>query len=465
MSKTKRLWALWLVLSCIGAVVLIGSMSIGGPARKAMLPGPSTGGHHQLELACGTCHTSPFGGGEVLQTSCVNCHKEGLERSRDTHPARKFDDPRNVDRLKVLAVDKCVTCHSEHRPELTTTGGLTIPKDFCFLCHEDVAKERPSHKDVSFATCGSAGCHKYHDNRATNERFMTRALKQPETKLQAFIRLRGLDNPLPKNATPLTIARIDAPAEKQNHAAINAEWLASKHASAGVNCSGCHQPTSGEGAARSTWIEKPDHKTCSTCHSSEVKGFLGGKHGMRLAEGQKETEAALFGFIEEKKLSAMKPELARLPMSPRMHGTELGCSTCHGAHDAKTVPAQVETCLSCHTDQHSLAYKQSAHFTLWEKEQSGALKKGGGVSCATCHMPRENVQQPDGKMKIVAAHNQNMNLRPSEKMARNVCLDCHGLEFSLNALADQNLVARNFKGKPEHRNIGFDWVRQLNAKP
>jgi hypothetical protein len=33
-------------------------------------------------------------------------------------------------------------------------------------------------------------------------------------------------------------------------------------------------------------------------------------------------------------------------------------------------------------------------------------------------------------------------------MTRTVCLDCHGLEFSLSALADSLLVATNFRGRP-----------------
>lgn len=194
-----------------------------------------------------------------------------------------------------------------------------------------------------------------------------------------------------------------------------------------------------------------------------------GKHGMRLGGSHlggphRETKEALFGFIAERRLSPMTPERARLPMKAEAHGTELGCSTCHGAHDAGTIRAQTETCLSCHADDHSLAYKASPHFALWEAERAGTAKKGEGVSCATCHMPRENVPQPSGKPKIVAAHNQNMNLRPSEKMARGVCTDCHSLEFSLNALADRDLVRRNFLGKPKHHNAGFDWVRQKNAK-
>lgn len=34
-------------------------------------------------------------------------------------------------------------------------------------------------------------------------------------------------------------------------------------------------------------------------------------------------------------------------------------------------------------------------------------------------------------------------------MIRSVCMSCHGLGFSIDALADKKLVANNFQGKPE----------------
>lgn len=49
---------------------------------------------------------------------------------------------------------------------------------------------------------------------------------------------------------------------------------------------------------------------------------------------------------------------------------------------------------------------------------------------------------------VATQHNQNKNLRPNEKMLRSVCLHCHSLEFSIDALADKNLIANNFTGTP-----------------
>ena len=50
--------------------------------------------------------------------------------------------------------------------------------------------------------------------------------------------------------------------------------------------------------------------------------------------------------------------------------------------------------------------------------------------------------------KVHVQHNQNYNLRPNEKMIRSVCMSCHGLEFSLNSLADSLLIEKCFQGQP-----------------
>ena len=42
--------------------------------KETFLIGETTHGHHQIEMACATCHQSPFGGGDVLQDACVGCH-------------------------------------------------------------------------------------------------------------------------------------------------------------------------------------------------------------------------------------------------------------------------------------------------------------------------------------------------------------------------------------------------------
>jgi hypothetical protein len=125
-------------------------------------------------------------------------------------------------------------------------------------------------------------------------------------------------------------------------------------------------------------------------------------------------------------------------------GHTLSCAACHRPHDFDTRRAAVEACLGCHDDRHSNAFTRSPHYALWEREMAGTAPPGSGVSCATCHLPRV---VPRGGDPFVQ-HNQNANLRPNDKMLRTVCLDCHGLPFALDALADPGLVADNFTGRP-----------------
>ena len=149
-------------------------------------------------------------------------------------------------------------------------------------------------------------------------------------------------------------------------------------------------------------------------------------------------------------LDSMSPAQARLPMKPDALAKTLDCGACHGVHAVDVRHAAADACLSCHADQHSEAYAESPHFRLWRLETSGQGKPGSGVSCATCHLPREPRRIARAE-RIVVQHNQNANLRPSEKMIREVCLNCHSLALSIDALADAELVRRNFTGAPSRR--------------
>jgi formate-dependent nitrite reductase cytochrome c552 subunit len=345
------------------------------PARALLLPGDTTHGHHQIELACESCHAETFAGREGLQGACEGCHAAELKAARDTHPLSKFTDPRNADRLEKLDATLCVTCHVEHRPGITLAMGVTQPGDFCFHCHAEIARDRPSHAGLHFDTCNSAGCHKYHDNRALYEDFLAKHLDDPPLLSAPKLRLRET-------------GRV-----REMHEA---------HAKVG----------------------SANESACRECHEQEVKGFLAGKHGMRRAV----------------RLSAMTPRKSRLPMRTEARHEALGCASCHAAPEFDTRKAAVEACLGCHSDRHSLAYEGSAHHALWKKELAGELPAGSGVSCASCHMPRIEHRDEDlGARRTLVQHNQSETLAPREKMARPVCLSCHGLGFSLDALAGRRV--------------------------
>ena len=65
-------------------------------------------------------------------------------------------------------------------------------------------------------------------------------------------------------------------------------------------------------------------------------------------------------------------------------------------------------------------------------------------------------------------HDQNAGLRPNETMAREVCQNCHGLEYSLSALADPELVETNYDRAPSETiksvQMAHDWFEQQRKK-
>jgi hypothetical protein len=307
---------------------------------------------------------------------------------------------------------------------------VTLAEDFCVYCHRDIAQDRPSHEELPFDGCRT--CHLYHDNTALHEDFLVKHLHEPEIRDPATVPLRNLlasyRHVAQHPVETLTMADQDAPSGVD--LADAADWESSSHANSGVNCRDCHVDTTAAANQKKLWTDRPDHDACASCHEQETTGFLAGRHGMRLAQG----------------MTAMHPDMARRPMKATS-SKSLNCMACHPAHDFDTRQAAVEACLGCHDDEHSRAFKASPHYVLWQAEIEGRGAPGSGVSCATCHLPRE-VLKAKPEQRMLVQHNQNLNLRPNQKMIRSVCMHCHGLGFTMDALADPALIENNFAGKP-----------------
>ncbi len=430
----KLLWFVWSLLTLV-LLGYLGMPLLSGGDKSIYLTGDATHGHYQIELECNACHIKAFGGPEALQDACTSCHEEELNNVHDSHPKSKFTDPRNADRVAILDARYCSTCHQEHQLESTQTMGVTLASDFCFRCHASIAEERPSHEGLEFNSCDNAGCHNYHDNRALYEDFLTKNAHQPDLLEKPNVlsrnalehHLNQLSTASPAvSRTALGQQSADAPT-KYNDPKTERDWHQSQHAQAGVNCSGCHQPTTDQ-----PWQEKPAIEICADCHTTQTAGFLRSKHGMRLAATNHE--------------EAMTPDRARHLFKNTSLNRELNCQSCHSDHRFDTSTAAIESCLSCHDDQHSNAYKQSPHFAGWLANAQSDNTDNAGVSCATCHLPREIAEADSGLVTV--NHNQNDTLRPNEKMIRAVCMNCHSLSFSLDALADTALIKTNFNGKP-----------------
>lgn len=449
-TSNKLYWLVWVALTLAGASFMAWVM-FDAEDKSLFMPGPLSNGHHQLVDACDSCHTDSFGGGEVLQQACLDCHGDDRVKPFDSHPRSKFTDPRNADRLEQIKATDCVTCHTEHKPEITLKNGLSQPKDVCFHCHQDIAEERPSHKDMAFDTCASAGCHNYHNNRALYTDFLVKHMDAPDQLSRQRLPSKDFSEALesmldyPRDhypIEPLALGAIDAPTQHNWDEPTQQAWLKTSHAEAGVNCSACHQPKDTQGET-THWLQNPGQEVCQRCHSLEVQQFGKGKHGMRLAAG----------------LSPMQVKDARLPMHDQPKHAELTCNSCHSTHQDDVAHAAVEACLNCHNDTHSRAYKGTPHHKLWQAEQAGTARPNTGVSCASCHMPRIEMDVSDWLSRNVVDHNQSANLAPNSKMIRSACQHCHGLGMSIDALADRQLIERNFDRAPSVHVDSIDLAR------
>ena len=455
MFVKKYLWLIWLLISVVLAAFYLYTIYL-SEDKTPLLIGETTHGHHQIELSCISCHTDSFGAGPVLQDACVSCHQEELDAVDDSHPKKKFTDPRNADLLEKIDAKKCVSCHTEHHKDKTHAMGVTVPQDVCVHCHLDVGENRESHKDLGFETCATAGCHNYHDNTALYEDFLVKhsggpwlneIAQIPPANAAALLAKKPNSSGLPAKIQALNTSMISTHADKHS------EWLSSAHASAEVTCISCHTSTTKDASApEDVWVEKPEITVCQSCHENEFKGFTEGKHGMRLSPKLDEP------------LSPMSPSLvpidSSLVFNEDAKHKELTCNSCHSAHSYETKTAAIDSCIGCHSDEHTNAFEDSPHGILWEKSKNGEIEPESAVTCATCHLPRIKVRKGrDGNPDIYRVeHNQNANLRPNEKMLRTVCLTCHSLSFSLDALADPELIKKNFAGKPSQHIESVDWA-------
>lgn len=204
---------------------------------------------------------------------------------------------------------------------------------------------------------------------------------------------------------------------------INQRWQSSVHALNDINCSSCHQDRQTKAV-----VSQPNHESCRSCHEQAVETFLLGKHGIRLQEEQ----------------TPLNPAMAHLPMKPEAANKVMNCNTCHDVHSVNTVQASVDSCLSCHNDDHSLNYQKSKHGQLFaSKAKTLPRPDAESVTCATCHLPR---QPSDGESATVLVnHNNTFTLLPRDRMVKEVCMNCHGMEYSFNNIFDDEVVEADFK--------------------
>ncbi len=149
MSPRVAPWAV-VAATLFGAVWFATTMTVGGD-RSALLIGETTDAHHQLEMACETCHAAPAFSStakaeKALNRACRKCHGKELKAAEDSHPRKKFRNPRMAAYWEKLDGRLCTSCHIEHRPEIARASAVTVAMDFCVACHsegeQDVRSDR-----------------------------------------------------------------------------------------------------------------------------------------------------------------------------------------------------------------------------------------------------------------------------------------------------------------------------------
>ncbi|MEL6937841.1 MAG: cytochrome c3 family protein [Cyanobacteria bacterium J06598_1] len=217
---------------------------------------------------------------------------------------------------------------------------------------------------------------------------------------------------------------------------ITQQWQTSAHALNDVNCASCHQAEESK-----EFVASPNQESCQSCHENSVDTFLLGKHGIRTLEGE----------------TPLTPAMARIPMKHEAFDKQLSCNACHNVHTVNTMQAAAESCLTCHNDNHSLNYENSKHA---QAVLTSSLPRPGAqqVTCATCHLPRSAQKKGEGVI-VNVNHNNTYTLKPRNRMVGEVCMNCHGVEYSYNSIFDDELVEANFDRPPTLEHESFELMR------
>ncbi|MEO1620108.1 MAG: hypothetical protein AAFU53_03640 [Cyanobacteria bacterium J06632_3] len=245
--------------------------------------------------------------------------------------------------------------------------------------------------------------------------------------------------------TVLLIFSTAAPAfavTEQELQEITQQWETSAHALNDVNCASCHQ-----NEETKAFVANPTYESCQSCHEQPTGTFLLGKHGIRLLEGE----------------TPLTPAMAHIPMKQDAFDKQMTCNACHNVHTVNTMQAAVDSCLTCHNDTHSLNYENSAHGKAVLANSTLPRPGADQVTCATCHLPRTGVKKGDGVV-VNVNHNNTYTLKPRNRMVGEVCMNCHGVEYSFNSIFDDELVEADFDRPPTLAHQTFDLMRAAEKR-
>ena len=333
---------------------------------------------------------------------------------------------------------ECSACHTNEKVEnIFTTSGVT--NESCNNCHaQDLTAFSDSHPTRKFKNPENAvftdhidalnciTCHSEHNAKITGEMSVT--IPADYCAHCHSVTLETLDSH--KNL-PFDTCATAGCHNYHDNTALEPSFLLKHYGEPKLLDTPSILASTAE-PCPDPWLPTSTAQNCASCHDDTMTDFKKGKHGMR------------FAFPH---LSPMTPGKARVPMKDAAAHTAMDCRSCHQpSQKSNPLFASQNSCLQCHDDDHSKNHQHSAHFNV-------------GVTCATCHMPRE---ERDGESFVI--HDNTANLRPNEKMIKNVCIDCHGLQFSMDAMTDTALLENNFSTSPTKTHPGINWTADAALK-
>ena len=196
---------------------------------------------------------------------------------------------------------------------------------------------------------------------------------------------------------------------------IVADWKASKHAAAGVDCAACHadNPDPAKGGPR-TLLPTPE--TCAQCHAQQVTQFKKGKHALAWAamKAMPTIHAQPVAMTEGMKgcggchKVGLKSEAEQRELQAQGQGFGVAsCDACHTRHTFSVKEArQPQACQTCHMGfDHPQweMYSASKHGVRALLKQNGTLPESTAApTCQTCHMAEgdHEVRAPWGFLAV-----------------------------------------------------------------
>jgi hypothetical protein len=387
-------------MNAVGACLSLGLVFFARSAQADLFsPGPLAKPHSNLEGL----------------NNCTTCHSAGEQ----------------------VAIDKCLSCHSEIKPQLVNGTGLHghIPagERACERCHHEhqgrdfaliewaMPKKSFPHNNVGFPLRGKHAeveCNQCHQRRLVHSKQVVSFLAQhPHRETFLGLSTKCSACHFDEHRGQLGDACQDCHHEQGWKPAPGFDHNETQYPLTGrhqkVACSGCHPSQEDERLSASQFpaprsrsfieFQGVPHQSCHDCHRDPHQG----KFGARCASCH---NTAGWGKVRESERGLDLHDKTRFPLEG-LH-QDVPCKSCHGpfpGRRAKFRGLSFQTCGACHPDGHEGQLAKAnlgsrgqceachtvdgfvpARFEVQDHQKTGYPLEGAhlAVPCAACH-PQE----------------------------------------------------------------------------